>query len=98
MAETFYSRYVKHCMHFYARYQKPEYFRTTADKKNWQACDMVIKEFSPEDREKLMELYGHGDITNNAFRVAKKNQITINEVWKLVASLEYKVAKRRGLI
>jgi hypothetical protein len=98
MVETFYSRYVKHCMHFYARYRKPEYFRTTADKKNWQACDNAIKEFSPEEKERLLALYNHGDITTNAFKVAKKDNITMNEVWKLVATLEYKVAKKRGLI
>ena len=83
MARSFYSAYIEHCMRFYARYKKPEFFRSDADKKNWLACDNALKDFSAED---------------NVYHLAKKENINQDTLWKLIGDLERKVAKRRGLI
>ena len=95
MARSFYSAYIEHCMRFYARYKKPEFFRSDADKKNWLACDNALKNFSAEDRERILILYREGD---NVYYLAKKENINQDALWKLIGDLERKIAKRRGLI
>lgn len=99
MARSFYSAYIEHCMRFYARYKKPEYFRSDADKKNWLACDNALKDFSAEDRERLLTLYREGDtIPDNVYQLAKKEKINQDTLWKLLGDFERKAAKRRGLL
>lgn len=99
MGRNFYSAYVEHCMRFYARYRKPKYFRSDADKKNWAACDNALKDFSAEDKERILTLYREGEsIPDNVHRLAKKENISEDTLWKLIGELERKAAKRRGLI
>ncbi len=86
-------------MRFYARYSKPNYFRSDADRKNWLACKNALKEFSAEDRERLLTIYRDGDtIPDNVYQLSKKENINQDSIWKLIGDLERKVAKRRGLI
>lgn len=99
MARNFYSAYIEHCMRFYARYSKPNHFRSDADKKNWIACENALNEFSDEDRERLLSIYRDGDtISDNVYQLSKKEKINQDTIWKLIGVLERKIAKRRGLI
>lgn len=99
MARNFYSAYIEHCMRFYARYSKPNHFRSDADKKNWIACENALNEFSDEDRERLLSIYRDGDtIPDNVYQLSKKEKINQDTIWKLIGELERKIAKRRGLI
>lgn len=100
MARTFYSEYVQHCMRFYARHtNKPNYFRSDSDKKNWLACENALKDFSEEDKEMLLTVYREGDtVPDNVYQLSKDKGIKQDTVWKLIGELERKVAKRRGLI
>lgn len=99
MARNFYSAYIEHCMRFYARYSKPNHFRHDADRKNWLACDNALKDFSAEDRERLLTIYREGDtIPDNVYHLSKKEKVNQDTIWKLLGDLERKVAKRRGLI
>lgn len=96
---AFYSEYVNHCLRFYCKHPKPNYFRSEADKKNWNACDVALKSFSDSDREMLITIYREGDtIPDNVYQMATKRGISQDGIWKLVTDLEKKVAKRRGLI
>lgn len=99
MAKTFYTDYVQHCMRFFSRYPKPNHFRSEADKKNWNACNMALKEFSDVDRDILIGIYKEGDtIPDNIYQASKARKINQDTIWKLCDQLEHKVAKRRGLI
>lgn len=99
MAKVFYSNFVRHCMRFYARHPKPNYFRTEADKKNWKSCDNALKSFTDEDREILLTIYREGDtLSDNIYQFARQEGISQDPLWKLVNDLERKVAKRRGLL
>lgn len=99
MSKYFYSAYVEHCMRFYARFSKPNHFRSEADKKNWYACDYALKDFSEKDRERLIIIYSEGDtVADNVYNLAKKEKIDQNILWKLINDLERKIAKKRGLI
>ena len=99
MAKTYYSEYVQHCMRFYARHPKPDYFRSDIDKENWQACDRAMKSFTEESKDTLLYVYREADtIADNVYQIAKKKSIKQDSVWKLMGELERLVAKKRGLI
>ena len=96
--KTFYSDYVRHCMRFHVKHPHPE-FHSDVDKQNWLACESVLKKFSDEDAEILKAIYAQGDTLADAiYNVSFHQGLTQDHVWKLVNSLERKIAKRRGLI
>jgi hypothetical protein len=98
MSRAFYSEYVNHCLRFYARHQKPT-FHSEADKKNWEACEVALREFSTPDREMLLVIYKEGDtIADNVYQMAKSKGIKQDSIWKQVGELERRVAKCRGLL
>lgn len=98
MARAFYSQYVNHCLRFYARYQKPK-FHSEVDKRNWTACKDALKDFSEQDREMLITIYRDGDtVADNVYQMSKDKGISQDTLWKLINELEYKIAKRRGLL
>ena len=95
---TFYSEYVRHCMRFYTRHPHPK-FLSDADKQNWNACDSVLKGFSPSEVDILMTVYREGDtIPDSIYKVSVDRNIKQDNIWKLVNELERKVAERRNLI
>lgn len=97
MIREAYSRYVTHCLRFYARYRKPE-FRSDIDRHNWEACDNALKLFSDSDRETLLYIYRERDtIPDNIYRLAMSWGISQDNIWELVVKLERKVAELRGL-
>lgn len=99
MARSYYSEFVQHCMRFYARHPKPNYFQKESDKKNWLSCRNALKDFSYHEKDLLLQVYREGDtIPDNVYQVAKRNNIKQDSLWKLIGDLEHKVAKRRGLI
>lgn len=94
-----YSDYVTHCLRFYSRHPKPNYFKTEVDRKDWQAVDTALKGFSDDERDTLLTVYREGDtISDNIYNFAKKRGINQDSIWSLVEKLKKKVAKRRGLL
>ena len=99
MIKTYCTDYIRHCLRFYTRYNQPKSFSTQADRKNWYACHTVMEQLDKGDRELLYEVYRNGDtIPDNIYRLAKGQGIPQDDIWKLVANLEYRIAQRRGLI
>lgn len=97
--KKYYSDYVTHCLRFYSRHPKPNYFKTEVDRKDWQAVDTAIKGFSEEEQDMLLTVYREGDtIADNIYQLSKKLRIHQDNIWSLVEKLEKKVAKRRGLL
>ena len=98
MANTFYTQYVQHCMRFYARHPRP-IFHSEADKKNWNACESALEDFTDKEKELLIALYTENDtIPDNVYKVSTENKINQDTLWSLLNKLEQKVAKRRNLI
>lgn len=95
----FYVDYVSHCARFYSRHSKPEFFKTEANRKDWQAVDTALKAFTDEEKDILLTIYREGDtIPDNVYQLAKKKKVNQNSLWKVIDRFEKEVAKRRGLI
>ena len=88
MAVSFYSKYAAHCMKFYARYSNPA-FKSEVDRKNWQACDKALKNFTVAERDAFAD---------NVYSVARKYGIEQDRLWALVIRLERYIAQILGLI
>ena len=97
--KKYYSDYVTHCLRFYSRHPKPNYFKTEVDRKDWQAVDTALKGFSDEEKDMLLTVYREGDtIADNVYQVAKRNHIHQDRIWSMIENLEKRIAKRRGLL
>ena len=95
---AYYSEYVQHCMRFYSRYPNPQ-FRTRVDMLNWFACKESLEEFSEWEQKVLERVYKEkGTIPDNVYNTARDCGIDHDIIWKLISSLEQKVATRRQLI
>lgn len=98
MPRTFYTEYVNHCLRFYTRYTNP-IFTSDIDKQNWLVCHEALKTLSNENKEIIFSIYRDRDtIPNNVYRVSKEKGIKRDDIWQMMISLEYDIAKRRGLI
>ena len=96
----FYAEYVNHCMRFYCRNTaKPSSFKTEVDKKNWEACDTVMKVYTPEERDILLSVYSTRDLMgDNVCNAAKKHNVCQDLVWNLISDACLRFAKHRGLV
>ena len=98
MSVSFYSKYAAHCMKFYARYSTPA-FKSEVDRKNWQACDKALKNFTAVERGALTEVYRKNDtFSDNVYSVSRKYGIEQDRLWTLVIRLERYIARNLGLI
>lgn len=98
MSLYYYSDYVNHCLRFYARYPRPR-FKSRVDKRNWTACDAVLKGFPDHDREMLLTVYrDNRRIPESVYRMAKSRNISEDAVWMLIDDLGRKVAKKCDLL
>lgn len=98
--KTFYSDYIAHCLRFYARHQKVDRFRSSADQQNWLACESVIRKLSPKEREIVLTIFDNNarDIAVAVNKQAKDHHIGAGKLWKQIYDIEKRIAKRRGLI
>lgn len=98
MAVSFYSKYAAHCMKFYARYSNPA-FKSEVDRKNWQACDKALKNFTAAERDALTDVYRENDtFSDNVYSVSRKYGIEQDRLWALVIRLERYIAYNLDLI
>lgn len=96
---SFYSDYAQHCIKFYMKYPDMTVFKTDADKQNWKACRDVISKLNESEQFAMRSLYQNGDtLADNIYQFCKNQNIPQDSVWDLVRKVEYKIAKRRGLI
>ncbi len=98
MSRRFYSDYVRHCMRFYTRHEKPK-FRTESDKLNWNACNKVYHTLSEEDQVIVYGIYRGADtLADNIYALSVKRGISQDDIWDLVSRVEYQIAKERGIL
>lgn len=100
MGSRFYSEYVRHCLRFYARYEKPLVFRTDVDRLNWEACEDALSLASPRVQKLAVAIYKQESM-NIAEAVNKVSHDTNTDrvlLWSIVKRLEKNVAIARGLI
>ncbi len=97
--KAYYSDFVTHCLRFYSSHSKPNYFKTEADRKNWLAVHNALEGLDDSERAMILTIYREGDtIADNVYHLAKSKNIRQDGLWKLIADVERKVAKRRGLL
>ena len=99
MSRAFYSDYVRHCLRFYTRHESPKFFRTESDKLNWNACDEVFKTLSDDEKELLYEIYRSADtLADNIYVTSESRDIPQEDIWSLIARIENRIAKKRGIL
>lgn len=98
MARTFYTDFVNHCLKFYARYPYPT-FKNDVDKKNWKACHNVLRNLPDQERNIILYIFSSGDTTADMmYEISNKEHINQDYLYKMLANVQYKIAKKRGLI
>lgn len=96
--KTYYSDYTRHCLRFYCRHRDPT-FHNNADKKNWQACHKAFETLDEKKREMLIAIYADRDtVPDNVYQMSVRFNCKQDEIWSLIAELERRVAKKRGLL
>lgn len=96
----YYAEYINHCLRFYCRNtEKPSFFKTEADKKNWEACHSVMKVYTSEERAILLSVYSMNDtMADNVYITANKHDVCQDQVWNLINDAGRRIAKHRGLL
>ena len=95
-----YTYYAASALRWYFRHRdKPPEFRSEAIAKNWEICDKVVKECDPAMLEIIEEVYLSADTTGDAvYEAAKKRKIHQDNIWTMLAMIEKRFARERGLI
>lgn len=98
MSKPAYSDYVRHAMRFYARNLQVGSFNNNVDKENWQACHMAIADYSKQEQDVLISVYGsYNTLSDNVYDVSRKYKIYQPAIWDMMRNFEYKIAVCRGL-
>lgn len=95
-----YSYYATNAFKWYFRQQpKPDSFRSEANRKNWETCEKVVGEFEPGIVETVKAVYSSADTIGDAvYAVAKEKNIHQDNIWTMLAMIEKRFARERGLI
>lgn len=92
-----YTGYVRHCLRYYTRHSDTQP-QSEVDKANWLACERALNEFGIGEREMLTAIYrGRDTVADIVFQLAKARNVEQDSIWKLIKTLEKKVAIYRGL-
>lgn len=93
-----YSLYSDHCAELRLKLEKPPV--SQVEYNNWTAADSAFKEFTEEEIKILKLVYAKNGVSmkTQIDYVANKLGIEPPSVWKLVTSLQYSIAYKRGLV
>ena len=97
-----YSNFVRHCLRKYVATLEigtaPK-FNSEIEKANWLSCHSVVSALSADNQRLVLNLYGPGDtIPDKIYHIAQARKMSQAPLWKLVDDVEYKIAKKRGLV
>lgn len=96
---SYYTQYVRHAIRFYSRYLHIKGFRNDVDRLNWQACHKAIQNYSEQEKDILVKVYGEVDtLGDNVFNVSKQYRINQDAIWSMMLKYEREVAVERGLV
>ena len=98
MSKSFYSDYISHCLRFYCRNQQAVAM-SACDKKNWLACDSVLRSLSDAENEIIFRVYlSRGSVNDALASISNSTGHSVDDLWKLVKNVERKIAEERGLV
>lgn len=98
MSRVYYADYANHCLRFYVKYPNPK-FKRNVDKENWKACDEVFMEMNDADKILITEVFSiNSPLGDSVKLVAKKLNLSANDIWKTIKDVERKIAISRALI
>lgn len=100
-----YSEFVRHCLRYYIKTLDEgkggcPRFRTEAERDNWRACHLVLKDYSESDMDTISCIYRpSGDtMPDRIYQLAKDQHVHQESIWSLINSTERKIAQKRGLV
>ena len=97
-----YSDCVRHYLMLYLSDMEvgtPPKFKNTIEKDDWMACHSVMSALDQEDAQLVTEMYRRGDtLADNIYKLATARKTSQRTYWNLADDIEYKIAKKRGLI
>ena len=102
--KPYYSEYIRHCLRYYVKTLDEgkgghPIFNSDADRENWIACHVVLKNYSLENMDVISEIYRRGDtIPDKIYMLSEMKKIPQDKLWSLINVTERKIAKKRGLI
>ena len=100
--KRWYSDCVRHYLMLYLSDMEvgtPPKFKNTIEKEDWMACHSVMSALDPEDAQLVTEMYRRGDtLADNIYKLATARKTSQRTYWNLADDIEYKIAKKRGLI
>ena len=74
-------------------------FKNPIEKEDWMACHSVMSALDTEDAQLVTEMYRRGDtLADNIYKLATAKKTSQRTYWILADDIEYKIAKKRGLI
>ena len=74
-------------------------FKNPIEKEDWMACHTVMSSLNQEDVQLVIEMYRRGDtLADNIYKLATAKKTSQRTFWNLADDIEYKIAKKRGLI
>ena len=74
-------------------------FKNPIEKEDWMACHAVMSSLDQEDAQLVIEMYRRGDtLADNIYKLATARKTSQRTFWNLADDVEYKIAKKRGLL
>lgn len=99
-----YSEFVRHCLRYYIKTLDEgnggcPVFRTEAERENWRACHIVLKDYSERDMDTISYIYRPGDtVPDKICQLSMSARVSQDSIWHLINTTERKIAQKRGLI
>ena len=95
-----YTHYAGNAMKWYFRHpEKPERFSSAANEQNWETCARLVAECDSAMVEIIREVYLSADTVGDAvYEAAKRRGINQENIWTMLAMIEKRFARERGLI
>ena len=101
---TYYTEFVRHCLRYYIKTLDEgkggcPRFRSDAERENWQACHLALKDYPVDKLEMIAHLYRPGDtIADKIYALAREKGVAQGTLWNLVGTVEQAIARKRGLV
>ena len=101
---TYYTEFTRHCLRYYIKTLDEgkggcPRFRSDAERENWQACHLVLKDYPTDKLETIAYLYRPGDtIADKIYALAREKGVHQGTLWNLVGTVEQAIARKRGLV
>lgn len=99
--KPYYADFANHMLRYYflTKGERPQEYRTEADRLNWEACHQVLSTYDDFDRTIISSVYNSGcPIIEAVAVVSAQRTLAVTHIWYLLNDCNKQLAKVRGLI